>query len=187
MKLKKNTFSNILFLGTIVLLILPVTRKPIQVFIHKGLAKISPSIVTKENQEQLTDYNWILESHNGVTYNFNDAKEEVVFINFWATWCPPCIAEMESINNLYKDYGGKVIFLLVTNEDKAIVSSFKAKNNYEFKYYRSLSQIPELFEASSIPKTYVLDKAGNIVINKTGAANWNSALVRSLLDEKMKD
>lgn len=186
MKFLKVKFRNILFLVVIILMIVPTTRKPIQVFIHKGLALISPSKGEESNQRTLSNYNWNLQGSDATIYNFNEAKGRVVFVNFWATWCPPCIAEMSSINDLYKDYKDQVVFLLVTYEKKETVLDFVSKNDYDFKFYNPLSEEPNLLNTSSIPQTYVIDKSGNIVIEKTGAANWNSKSVRSLLEDLLK-
>ena len=186
MKISKSQRSNIIFLVVILLLIIPQTRQPIQIFLQKGLAMISPSVVNEKNRIALTDYNWQLVDENGSAYNFNNAKGKVVLVNFWATWCPPCIAEMPSMEKLYKDYKDEVVFLLVSNESQEVVSKFKEKNDYEFLVHASLTPNPKLLEASSIPRTFILDKQGHIVIDKTGAADWNSDKVRKVLDDLLK-
>lgn len=187
MKKPKITTSNIIFLIVILLLVIPQTRQPIQVFFHKGLAKISPSTITNSDQEKLTDYNWNLVDQNGKPFNLEKAKEKVIFINFWATWCPPCIAEMPSIEALYKDYNDKVVFLLVSDEKPEKIKAFNTKNNYSFNFYNPVSPPPSSFETRSIPRTFVVDKSGNIVIDKGGAANWNSKTVRETLDRLLSE
>ncbi len=183
MKKPKFTTSNIIFVIVIALLIIPQTRQPIQIFLHKGLAMISPSEISEAKRETLESYdNWNLVDSSGNPFNFKQAEDKVVFINFWATWCPPCIAEMPSIDDLYADYKDEVIFLLVSNEKRETIKSFKAKNNYNFEFYQSVSNAPKQFQTSSIPQTYVIDKHGKIVMDKSGAANWNSDSVRELLD-----
>lgn len=186
MKITKKQRNNIIFILFIAVLIIPQTRQPIQILLHKGLALFSPSIVAKEERIQLTDYNWNLVDENGNAYNFNEANGKVVFINFWATWCPPCIAEMPSMEKLYKDYKNEVVFLFVSNEKQEVISKFKSKNSYNFIVYASVTKHPEIFETRSIPRTYILDKKGNIAIDKSGAADWNSASVRKLLDTLLK-
>jgi len=94
MKLSKSKRNNIFFLVVIALLIIPQTRKPIQVVLHKGLALFGPSIESERNRKLITYQDWQLEDIGGNTINFKDLKGKVVFLNFWATWCPPCIAEM---------------------------------------------------------------------------------------------
>ncbi len=85
MKKPKLNISNIIFLLVVILLIVPQTRQPIQVFLHKGLALFGPSIVDESKRERLTDYNWQLSSNSGEIFDFNQAKGKVIVINFWAT------------------------------------------------------------------------------------------------------
>ena len=183
MKNKKISISNIIFVVVCALMLIPQTRQPIQVFLQKGLALISPSEISAEKREVLSTYEgWNLLDSDGNHFDFNAAKGRVVFINFWATWCPPCIAEMPSIDSLYKDYKEEVLFLLVSNEEVDVIKNFQKKNDFKFKFYQSLSQSPVQLQTQSIPQTYIIDKKGNIVMRKTGAANWNSASVRETLD-----
>ena len=183
MKITKKQRNNIIFLVFIAILIIPQTRQPIQVLLHKGLALISPSVVNKDKRIKLDNYDWKLIDENENLFDFNTAKGKVVIVNFWATWCPPCIAEMPSLEKLYQDYKDDVVFLLVSNEKQEVISKFKQRNAYDFLVYASVSANPELLETTSIPRTFVIDKEGNIVIDKTGAADWNSDSVRKLLDE----
>ncbi|MCK0125060.1 TlpA family protein disulfide reductase [Gelidibacter sp. F2691] len=186
MKISKSQRNNIIFLGIILIMIIPQTRQPIQVFLQKGLAMFSPSIVDEEDRITLTDYNWQLVDENGLRYDFNEAKGKVVFINFWATWCPPCIAEMPSMEKLYQDYKDDVVFLFVSSEQQEVISKFKQKNDYDFLVHASITANPVQLETSAIPRTFVINQQGHILIDKTGAADWNSKKVRALLDELLK-
>ena len=107
MKRKLNK-SNIVFLIIILLLIIPQTRQPIQIWLHKGLSYINQStLIDNDERVKITYSNWKLQSDNNTILDFESAKGEVVLINFWATWCPPCIAEMPSLQELYNDYNDK--------------------------------------------------------------------------------
>jgi len=187
MKLKKIKRKNIIFLVVIALLIIPQTRKPIQVFLNKGLALFSPSIIDSEDRKAIENYNWQLEDSEGNIFNYESTKNKVVLINFWATWCPPCIAEMPSLEKLHNDYKDKIVFLFVSNEDNEKTFKFVEKNKYTFKVYKPLTQYPEVFNLSSIPRTFLIDKNGNIVIDKTGASNWNSEKVRNVIDQLISE
>ncbi|WP_027126500.1 TlpA family protein disulfide reductase [Gelidibacter mesophilus] len=186
MKISKSQRNNIIFLVIILIMIIPQTRQPIQILLQKGLAKFSPSVVDKEDRVTLTDYNWQLVDEHGLGYDFNQAKGKVIFINFWATWCPPCIAEMPSMEKLYQAYKNEVVFLFVSGESQDVISKFKEKNDYQFTVHSSINAHPEILEATSIPRTFVIDQEGHIVIDKTGAADWNSQTVRTLLDDLLK-
>ncbi len=73
----------------------------------------------------LADYDWTVQSLDGQDFKMADAKGKVVFLNFWATWCPPCVTEMPSIQKLHeklKDDG--VVFVCVSNEETSKVSQF---------------------------------------------------------------
>jgi thiol-disulfide isomerase/thioredoxin len=186
MSITKKQRNNIIFLVIIAILIIPQTRHPIQILLHKGLALISPSVIDEDARMSLSDYHWELIDENGIVYDFNQAKGKIVLINFWATWCPPCIAEMPSMEKLYQGYKDDVIFLFVSEEEQRVISKFKDKNDYDFTVYSSLTKHPDIFETRSIPRTYVLDTKGNIVIDKSGAANWNSDTIKQLFDTLLK-
>lgn len=181
MKIKKSQVFNILIFVFIVLMIIPQTRKPIQIGIHKVFGLFSPSI--ESEKVTLKNYNWALVNNKGETYNLENTKGKVVFVNLWATWCPPCIAEMPDMQKLYNDYQDKVTFLFVTNESLAKVDAFFKRRRLELPAFQSITNIPAELFSNSIPATYVIGKEGKIHIKKIGAANWNSASVRKLLDE----
>ncbi|MDW5290949.1 TlpA family protein disulfide reductase [Formosa sp. PL04] len=183
LKSKKNKISNIIFAVFILLLIIPQTRQPIQVFLQKGLAMFGPSVEDKADQEQLDSYQWKLTDLNGVSYDFKSAEGKVVLVNFWATWCPPCIAEMPSLVDLHTDYKDEVQFLFVSNEDKSVIEAFLKKRDFNLPVYQPISAVPEALNTSTIPRTLLIGKDGKIVIDKTGASNWNSDTVRETIDK----
>lgn len=183
MKFNKTHLKNFIFLGIVVLLIIPQTRMPIQVFVNKGLALFGPSIIESSEQQSITLEDWVLIANNGETLNFKDTKGKVVFVNFWATWCPPCIAELPSMQKLYDDYKNKIEFVFISDEKQDLVKRFLTKNGYTIKVYTPTTQYPEIFDISGIPRTFLIDAKGNVVIDKTGAANWNSDAVRETIDK----
>lgn len=182
----KKNWSNILFGLFIILLIIPQTRKPIQIGLNR-LLSFSPSTISQSDRSQLSDYNWQLRDMSGEQYNMNQARGEVVLINLWATWCPPCIAEMPSFQKLYDQYGDKVTFLFVSNEEAATISSFVEKRQYELPVFQPLSLPSERLQSRSLPTTYVLSKNGEIVVEKTGVADWNAASFHQVLDELIQE
>lgn len=179
--LKKHK-SNILFGLVILLLIIPQTRMPIQVFVQRTIA-FSPSTISEEKRETLNDYSWNLRELNANTSNLSDAKNQVIIINLWATWCPPCIAEMPSFQSLYDDYGDRVAFYFVSNEKTETLNRFMDRHNYTMPIFQALEVAPAQLNSNALPTTYVIAKNGEIVIKKTGVADWNSNKMRELLDK----
>lgn len=155
---------------------------PIQVLLHKGLALLGVSVIDEDDREMIIFEDWDLMDLNGETINFKDTEGKVILINFWATWCPPCVAELPSMEALNSDYKSKVTILLVSNEDPEIVKKFMTKKEYELNSHQPLSKYPENFNINSIPRTFLIDKKGMIVIDKKGAANWNSDAIRDQLN-----
>ena len=104
---------------------------------------------------------------------FND---KVIFMNLWATWCPPCIAEMPTIEQLHKSVKNKDIELIMISLDddfqKAI--EFRDRKGYNFDIYQPESELPEMYKSSSIPTTYVIDKNGRLVMTHRGMADYST-------------
>ena len=181
----KDKISNILIIIAATLLIVPQTRMPIQVFARK-LFLFSPSETSQNQEKQLEDYDITLQTLKGEHINVAQSKGKVILINFWATWCPPCVAEMPSLQELYTAYGDQVDFYFITNEEAEKVQSFIEKHQYTFPVQLQMQQLPSFFDVTSIPRTYVIAKDGKIFVDETGAANWNAPEMHVLIDKLLK-
>ncbi|GAA4318830.1 TlpA disulfide reductase family protein [Pontixanthobacter gangjinensis] len=186
MKLFKNQWSNIIFIVVILAMIIPQTRKPIQIFVNK-LISFAPSVNDEEDREKIANYNWVLEDSREKRVEFEEFKNEVVILNFWATWCPPCIAEMPSFQELYEDYGEKVTFLFVSSEHHETTDGFMKRKRFSLPSYKMLTKAPEPMIGKTLPTTYVIAKDGSIVVDKVGAADWNSDSFRKTLDKLLAE
>ncbi|NND63488.1 MAG: TlpA family protein disulfide reductase [Flavobacteriaceae bacterium] len=179
-------WSTLLILLFVAFLLIPQTGMPIKVFINRMIS-FSPSEISEEKQTQLKNYNWELVTLSNEKANFAASEGKVTLVNFWATWCPPCLAEMPSLQSLFNDYGDKVDFYLVSMESSEKLTSFMEKKGYEMPVYIPKKQLPEGLSAYSFPTTYIVSKQGKIVVDKTGSANWNSQKVRALLDRLLSE
>ncbi|WP_281616148.1 TlpA disulfide reductase family protein [Flammeovirga sp. SubArs3] len=124
------------------------------------------------------DYSWkMLEWNTQKQIQLSDFKGKTVFINVWASWCPPCIAEMPSIQSLYdqlKNNEDVVFIMLNIDEDKEKANKFLKRKNYTFPIYERNSPTPEIFQSRSIPVTFVINKQGEIIYSHKGIANYDS-------------
>ena len=180
--MKKGKVVNILLLLFLGLLIFTPIGFHTKVIINR-LISFNPTVIRGEDQNQLSSFNWTLQSESGSAVNFNESKGEVVLINFWATWCPPCVAEMPDLSALHEDYKEDVVFLFVANDQKEKVDIFLEKHGYNIPVYYELGQAPKDLQTRSLPTTYIVSRSGNIVVSEKGSANWNSDRIRKLLDE----
>lgn len=183
--LKKNR-STLVILVILALLFIPQTGMPIKVFFNRLIA-FSPSEIELEEQTTLQNYNWRVTDLNGVATNFEVSEGNVVVVNVWATWCPPCVAEMPSMQLLYDTYQDTVDFYFVSFENPETIQRFMTKKGYTFPVFTTQAKFPEALTTSSFPTTYVISKKGNIVMNKKGAADWNSTAVHKTLDALLEE
>ena len=124
-----------------------------------------------------------LEGFGTPNANLKDFHGEVIFLNHWGSWCPPCRMEMPSIQELYNDYGEKVKFVMIaTEKKKGAHVPYIEKEGFTFPVYSALSPISTEMKARAFPTTIIIDKTGKVRINDVGAADWNAPSVRQLLD-----
>ena len=180
---KWTLFFDILFYVFILLLLIPDTRIPM-ISLLKKLTLTAPIKIKTPTETKVseTDYQWPFKTMSGESKSLEDIKGEVVFLNFWATWCPPCIAEMPGIQRLYEEYGNKVKFILISTEKPEVLQTFLEKKQYTFPVYIQNYQTPEIFRSNSIPTSFIISGDGNIVMKKKGAAKWNSKKIKNLFD-----
>lgn len=120
------------------------------------------------------DYNWSVKAIDGRTLNLSEVKGKVVFLNFWATWCAPCTAEMPGIQRLYeKMKDGKVVFVCVSQEGSEVVGRFVKEKGFTFPVYTLPHDPPPVFKVDIVPTTYILSPDGKIAYKHVGFAKWD--------------
>ncbi len=114
---------------------------------------------------------------NGHTISLQKLKGKVVFVNFWATWCPPCLAELPSINSLYQKLKNdtNVVFLAIdVDNDLSKSSRFLHDKGYTIPVFGGDDvHVPPSLYANGIPTTLVINKNGEIVFSHFNRANYN--------------
>lgn len=125
-----------------------------------------------------------LKGINVSSTNLQTLKDKkLIFLNFWGTWCPPCVEEWGSIEQLYKEKNKDVEFVLIAmldEEDK--VREFIKKNNYTAPVYIAESPLSERILPKVFPTTYLLDKGGRIIKKETSSKDWNSDEIKNLIN-----
>lgn len=129
--------------------------------------KISNNKITNSDKKDKIAPNFNLKNQYGNFESLSLYKNKVVFLNFWATWCPPCKNEMPYIQELYEEYGQNkkdVIFIGVNNENILKMNSFLKKNNYSFPVITDLKEeVFTNYNITAFPTTFIIGKDGQIV------------------------
>lgn len=120
----------------------------------------------------------------GKQVSFESLKGKVVFLNIWATWCPPCVAEMPNIQKLYEKVGSdKIAFVMLSVDEGGMdkVKKFIDKKGFTFPVYMPASQFPQEFYSTAIPTTFIISPEGKIVAKQEGMADYDTKEVREFL------
>jgi thiol-disulfide isomerase/thioredoxin len=169
--------GDIVFWILLLLLLIPGPRKFLVTNLNRMILPIkTPGMMAEHKQVPLTeqDYLWTLQDDAGQPFSLESFRGQPVFLNFWATWCPPCVAELPEIQKAWEKHGDHVAFLLVTNQNPAAVEAFMEKYGYEFPVVYARGEPPLTFRHGAIPTTYIISPQGKIVVKKAGAVNWDS-------------
>ncbi len=121
-----------------------------------------------------SDRTILLEDLDGNPINLDDYKGKKIFLNFWATWCKPCIAEMPSIERASIALeGDNFVFLAASDEKMEKVKKFAEKYPYNFKYVRMKNNAISM-GLTVLPTTYIFNEEGEVVEKIVGAREWDS-------------
>lgn len=124
-----------------------------------------------------SDYRFTMETSDGKTASLSDFRGDVVFVNVWASWCPPCVAEMPTIETLYDNVSShddiKFILLSMDEEHQKAVDFMEGKE-FSMPYYFPVSSLPTQFRSQYLPTTYIISKKGQIIYKKEGIADYSS-------------
>lgn len=201
--MKKITFSTVLSVLLGVFLVAMVFSPDTKAWVSRGLMKIglfkpklerlepvagdgltgAPEAVAVKPSVFFTD-------GSGNRIDAANQEGKVVFINFWATWCPPCIAEMPSIDKLYAQFkdNDEVVFVMADVDNQYEKSmQFMTDRNLALPVHVPAGKIPEHWLGGSIPTTLILDKRGQIAARHEGMADYSGPevadFIRSLMAE----
>jgi len=109
----------------------------------------------------------------GTPVSLADFKGKPVFLNFWATWCGPCVSEMASIEKAAQQFKDDIVFLAVSNESPALIKSYLKKNKFSFRFAHLDVTYLDVYVVA-LPTTFLIDATGQLVEEEEGFRNWSS-------------
>lgn len=176
-EIRKLKWVNILFIG---------------LFFIGGCGSEKTDSDETEQEENLQELPLIerfsFEDLEGNKMNWDDTKGKLVFVNFWATWCKPCIKEMPSISKANIQLKEEdVLFIVASDEDVSKIKKFESKHHYSFSLLHSNISVFDL-DVQALPTTIIINEEGKIVFNEIGSRDWSSdksiALIKSFSAKK---
>ncbi len=132
-----------------------------------------------------------LKTMSGGSVNLADLSGKVVMVHFWATWCPPCVEEIPTLDRLYRQLMGKDFMMLAVSEDDdgAAVASFFQQNRLNLPVLMDTgSEVARLYGTYKLPETYIVDRQGVVRYKAIGPRDWTDPssiqLLQSFIEER---
>lgn len=173
----KSRIINFIFFGVLLFFLVSTPAKSwlLRGLVSTGLfsAKIERAGADKTGSTAAMNFR----NDDGSFESTESLKGRVVFINFWASWCPPCRAEMPSVNKMYQKLRNdpEYAFIFINlDDDAAAARKYLEANHFELPIQKPAGFIPTDLYTGTLPTTVVLNKKGAIVMKHTGMANYNS-------------
>jgi thiol-disulfide isomerase/thioredoxin len=150
------------------------------VLLYTGLMQPDTEVSADSRQAY---YNMPLISLSGEQTSLEAYKGKTIFLNFWATWCPPCIAEMPNIQNLYDTIDtDHIAFVMVSlDEDPQKAQDFITRKDFTFPVFTLAGYKPNIYNSTVVPTTYVISPEGEIVVEHRGMAKYDTDEFREFL------
>lgn len=190
-RLKKELKNWAVFFGVFIFLHFTGLLRPVVGYIQQlvvATGVLQPDTELAESEQLPADYSMSLKTINGTPLTLDSFKDKVIFMNFWATWCPPCVAEMPDIQKLYDSVDHtKIKFVMISlDEDRSKVQPFMDQRDFTMPVYFPGGPRPEVFQTSAIPSTFVISPEGKIVAKRSGLASYNTEDFRAFLNNMAK-
>jgi peroxiredoxin len=126
----------------------------------------------------------------GTKISIDDLKGKLVLLNFWATWCPPCILEMPTMEKLHQEFKEEGLKVVAMNfmEGPKTINTFIKKRGFTFTVLMDRSgEISQRYGVRAIPVTYLIGREGNMLVKSIGYKDWYKKEIRQFVSSLLKD
>lgn len=187
--IRKN-WSTVIMIAILILLWVNPDAKAwvMRQMISTGL--FNSKIEEKTEESSLVPSNFSVRTENGEITETSQLRGKVVFINFWASWCPPCRAEFPSVQKFYDAYktNQNLVFLTVNLDDEIILGKkYLQKEKFSIPFLVPDSSIPKELYSGSLPTTVILDKTGKIRMHHSGMADYSKDSFYQEIEQLLKE
>ncbi len=179
------TVNNVFFVAMLLVVGFGLARR-------QGIFLDSPSVQGRPQDERsVTAPDFGLPSLAGPMIRLSDHQGKVMLLNFWATWCPPCRAEMPSMEKLYQAYRDRGLVILAISSDvggKLVVEPYVQERGLTFPVL--LDPEGEVFAqygVRGLPTSYLLDRRGRVFSADVGARDWSGKVAREVAERLLAE
>lgn len=177
-----SKLSDAVFVALIVLMLLPDGRVLLQrTILQTGL--LGAISINEDELLSPASKQWVLTDLEGNIITLNDLQGQVIFLNLWGTWCPPCNAEMPGILALMERTDPKVKFIFATNEPANRVQQHLTRKGWALPAYTYGAGPGLELTSESLPATFIIDRNGKVVHSSSGMKKWNTQEAENLLNQ----
>lgn len=152
-----------------------------------GNKQISPLNTDKLINSRAPEFT--LKDPSGKSFSLSAYTGKVVLLNFWATWCPPCRAEMPALNRLYREKKAQGFEILAISTDKSLndIHKFLEKNRVDFPIlFDGDLATAKQYKVFSMPTTFLIGRNGIIVEKFYGEYDWTEPETRGIIEKLLK-
>lgn len=185
---KKNLqkAGNFLFWGLLIVLLVNTNAKAwlLRQFVNVGLFNAEIKNEAPLAGVPADPLSFAFRNESGKTISTADLRGKVVFVNFWATWCPPCRAEMSSLNDMYNELkaDSDLVFLFINeDENAATAKSYLQDQGFTMPLLTRSGAVPPGIFSGSLPTTVVVNREGKLVYRNEGIGAYNHVKFKSQL------
>jgi len=188
MSLRKAT-SELLQLGRVTLRLLSLGGLFLALFTFPGTIAKGAGEWLPENDRIEVNLSGIFQDVHGNSVSFDQFGNDVLMLNFWATWCGPCLIEMPSMASLSQEFEKKGLRVVaISDEDEATVSHFVGQNPYPFTFLIDREgKLSERLRVWALPLTIILDRNGKLTYFHQGAQIWDTPDMKRRLAQLVKE
>ncbi len=145
---------------------------------------VSPMEIEKLNKSSAPEFS--LKNLNGKSIALSSFKGKIVLLNFWASWCPPCLAEMPSFKKVYGEMKSRGLEVIAVSADKSVneTREFTDKKGFDFAILMDENRaVTKQYKVFSLPTTFLIDRKGIIIEKFFGEYDWSSPEMKKKIEK----
>ncbi|MCB0391655.1 MAG: TlpA family protein disulfide reductase [Bdellovibrionales bacterium] len=150
----------------------------------------STQILNEISKNGVPDFE--LNDIKGKTIKLSDFKNKIVIVNFWASWCDPCVEEFPSLLKLLNDFKGEIVLLAISADHSEedmnnFLKAFNAESPYLYVMWDKEQEVAKKYGTSVLPESYVLGYDNKLIRKVAGVDDWSSPYAKEFFESIIKE